>query len=104
MAEWQELLTAVDGIGANLKETGTSHWLLPNTGATDAVGFTALPGGARFQNTDSFDPPGEVGWWWTSTGPGANSANFARLYYNIDNLILFSESKGLGLSVRCVKD
>jgi uncharacterized protein (TIGR02145 family) len=103
-AEWQELIAAVENMGANLKETGTEHWLLPNTGATDAYGFTALPGGARFQNTDTFGPPGEVGWWWTTTGPGANSAIFYRLYHNNEMIIGFSESKGLGLSVRCVKD
>jgi uncharacterized protein (TIGR02145 family) len=105
-AEWQELLLFVsnDGTsGGKLKETGTSHWLIPNTGATNEFGFTALPGGVRFENTSSFDAPGEVGWWWSSTGPGANSATFYRMFHNIDGVIGFSESKALGLSVRCVK-
>ncbi len=31
--------------GGNLKQTGTTSWEPPNTGATNAFGFTAIPGG-----------------------------------------------------------
>lgn len=47
-AEWDELLTYLGGLmiaGGKLKEYDIPHWLTPNTGASDIVAFTALPGG-----------------------------------------------------------
>src|SRR5574344_2998326 len=49
-AEWTELTDYLGGAsvaGGKLKETGTTHWDSPNTGATNETGFTALPGGYR---------------------------------------------------------
>jgi len=34
--------------GGKLKETGTDHWLDPNTGADNSTGFTARGGGYRY--------------------------------------------------------
>jgi uncharacterized protein (TIGR02145 family) len=47
-AEWTALVTFLGGsniAGGMLKETGTTHWSSPNTGATNESGFTALPYG-----------------------------------------------------------
>src|SRR5436190_23369500 len=33
--------------GGTMKETGTTHWLAPNTEATNSSGWTGLPGGYR---------------------------------------------------------
>src|SRR5690554_3367234 len=48
-AEWTELTNYLGETvaGGKLKETGTTHWASPNTGATNETGFTALPGGYR---------------------------------------------------------
>ena len=48
--EWTILTDYLGGTfsaGGKMKETGTSHWLSPNAGATNESGFTALPGGNR---------------------------------------------------------
>ncbi len=42
-----EYLGGEDIAGGKLKESGTDNWTTPNTGATDEVGFTALPSGTR---------------------------------------------------------
>lgn len=52
-AEWPILTTFLGGEAVaygKLKETGTTHWNSPNTGATNETGFTALPGGFRYEN------------------------------------------------------
>jgi hypothetical protein len=33
-----------------MKQVGTTHWFGPNTDATNSSGFTALPGGYRYDN------------------------------------------------------
>lgn len=51
--EWTTLISLLGGeslTGGKLKESGTSHWLTPNTSATNETGFMALPGGYRYSN------------------------------------------------------
>lgn len=67
--EWRTLTTYLGGpdiAGGKLKETGTSHWKSPNTGADNSSGFTALPGGCRFYDGD-FGNILYGGSWWSST-------------------------------------
>lgn len=105
-AEWTTLSTYLGGTsiaGGKLKETGTDHWLSPNTGATNESGFTALPGGIRYHN-DTFDYIGSRGHWWSATEYSTNSAWYLRTNYNNSNLNRFSLNKTLGFSVRLIKD
>jgi len=49
-SEWTILSTYLGGesvAGGMIKETGTTHWRSPNTGATNESGFSAIAGGAR---------------------------------------------------------
>jgi uncharacterized protein (TIGR02145 family) len=68
MAEWTTLTDFAGGdktAGNKLKEAGSKHWASPNQGATNASGFTALPGGGR-QEDGQFTTIKIYGNWWTS--------------------------------------
>lgn len=107
-AEWTELTDYLGGesvAAGKLKETGLTHWLEPNEGATNATGFTALPAGYRYFN-GTFANVGSYGYWWSAT-EDYNSTN--RVYYrymrfNNSTLDVGKYVKELGYSVRCVKD
>lgn len=89
--------------GSKLKESGTSHWIAPNTGATNESGFTALPGGYRFCY-GSFSDIGFSGFWWSSSESSDSSAygwGVAAFNSQVSRLIF---NKRDGLSVRCVMD
>lgn len=104
--EWTELTDYLGGesvAGGKLKETGTTHWLSPNTGATNETGFTALPGGYRFNN-GPFDDIGSDGNWWSATEDDASNAWIRYLYDDYSAVDRSSSNKGLGFSVRCVRD
>ncbi|MCF8347911.1 MAG: hypothetical protein K9G61_03780 [Bacteroidales bacterium] len=104
--EWTELTNYLGGTsvaGGKLKETGTTHWNSPNTGATNETGFTALPGGFRF-NFGAFNLFGSNGYWWSATEGNASNAWFWYMGYDSSNVFKYSDYKEMGMSVRCVKD
>jgi uncharacterized protein (TIGR02145 family) len=105
-AEWTSLTTYLGGesvAGGKLKEIGTTHWISPNTSATNETGFTALPGGIRYDN-GTFAHIGEYGFWWSTTEDGAAGAWCRDMYHGISDLSKNYFGKEVGLSVRCVKD
>lgn len=110
-SDWTTLTSFLGGesvAGGKLKETGTSHWVSPNTRATDQYGFKALPGGITYGGNFS-DGLGLEGVWWsniTST-PTDYSNDWNRQMWNEEESIsktgyIFDLSRGS--SVRCVKD
>jgi len=107
-AEWTILTTYLGGesvAGGKLKETGTTHWLSPNNGATNESGFTALPGGIS-GGDGTFLHIGYGGFWWSSTENDTYTfiAWYRVLDYNLNYISRNSNSKNLGFSVRCVRD
>ena len=105
--EWNILIAYLGGdsvAGGKLKETGKTHWLSPNTGATNETGFTALPGGLRMED-GSFKDIGFKGYWWCDTDYTPLNAYFRDLLnsngYAPDYGDLY---KFDGLSVRCLRD
>jgi len=105
-AEWTELTDYLGGTsdaGGKLKETGTTHWNSPNTGATNETGFTALPGGYR-SSSGTFSNIGNYGYWWSATEYSTDYAWYRFMYYDFSDVIRYSLSKELGFSVRCLRD
>jgi uncharacterized protein (TIGR02145 family) len=100
------LTTYLGGIsvaGGKLKETGTAHWIVPNTGATNETGFTALPGGAH-DNDGSFYGIGDSGLWWSATEYNATHARYQLIYYGTTGVYRDTNFKKYGSSIRCLRD
>jgi uncharacterized protein (TIGR02145 family) len=91
--------------GGKLKETGTTHWFSPNAGATNASGFSALPGGLRYDN-GTYSYMGIVADFSSSTEYNSDNAWMRGLDYNYSQVYRngISGSKQHGYSIRCVKD
>jgi uncharacterized protein (TIGR02145 family) len=103
-AEWDTLTTYLGtGPGGKLKGTGTTYWGSPNTGATNETGFNGLPAGDR-NNLGKFNYMGTYACFWCTTEYSVSDGIEHVLSKNSTNVIRMSFSKGLGISVRCVKD
>jgi len=107
-AEWTTLTTYLGGesvAGGKLKETGTTHWWDPNTGATNSSGFTALPGGLR--DGWGFFYNGNYGFWWSPSPSDLDTdcCGYSReVKHDFSDVGKDGASKQNGLSVRCLKD
>ncbi len=79
-------------------------WNVPHTVHNNSTGFTALPGGYRF-NDGSFNGRTLYGYWWTSTVNSSNNTVWNRkLNVGNSNISRSSFSGIQGYSVRCIKD
>jgi uncharacterized protein (TIGR02145 family) len=90
--------------GGKLKESGTTHWSSPNTGATNESGFTGLPGGYRRNYDGSFDDLHDWGDFWSSTKFNSILAVNRYLVCSYSGVHRGGNFLGCGFSVRCVRD
>lgn len=110
-SDWDVLVEYLGGrfeAGGKLKttgiiEVGTGLWQDPNEGATNESGFSAIPGGHRLTG-------GQYQWirrtatFWNHTELNDTSAWTRRMSYNNSEVIRANQSKGMGFSVRCMRD
>ena len=107
---FEELRLLIDYLGGEdvaagkMKEAGLEHWLIPNSGATNESGFTALPGGYRFNHNGEFYTMGSNGYWWTTTLSYEMYAWSPRLFLRFANVTRDHTYMTYGFSVRCVKN
>lgn len=110
--EWTTLENSLgdkSSAGCKLKSTGTLEnnnglWRIPNSGATNESGFTALPGGWIYNN---FENIWLYGYFWTSTKSSKSGGSYAwcrYLSYTYEFLSRVENDARIGMSVRCIKN
>ncbi len=96
--EWTQMENFLGGSSvAGDKLRDTTFW------GNNSSGFTALPGGLRF-NDGSFSGLGNYGYWWTATELDSSIARNRRLVYYSEQVYPHYYDKYYGFSVRCVRD
>ena len=102
--EWDELINYFGrehNAGGKLKST--MGWNDPNRGATNASGFTALPGGYRHL-LGRFSEVGLSGIWWSTTVEGSWMTWCRSINNNSERMYRYQNHQQHGFSVRCVRD
>jgi uncharacterized protein (TIGR02145 family) len=100
--EW-DVLKNGDSYIYSTKLKATSDWNSKHGNGTDDFGFSALPGGGRY-NDGNFHNAGDEGLWWTATKYGSGSAYIKYVDRNYSDLHEGNSDKGSGFSVRCIAD
>jgi len=109
--ELEDMKTYLGGAsvaGGKVKEAGETHWLAPNTGATNESGFTALPAGDRLPagGSGAFVNTYEYGYYWSATQNEFDTTlSWGQTLHNTDAVM---EQSGYnpksGISIRCIKN
>ena len=105
-ADWADLITRCGGaaVTGKIKETGTTHWMTPNTGANNEFGFMLLPGGYRQITTGSFNMFTKEGHFWSSYYSPTRGYRFVGFYNSASITNDINGFNNYGLSVRLVRD
>lgn len=90
-------------VGGYLKETGTTYWTTPNTGATNQFNFNGRGAGGRIGLGGSFMNI-KNNLYIMSTSTQTNMIKYYYLRYDMSTFTLEYSNKWCGLSVRLIKD
>jgi uncharacterized protein (TIGR02145 family) len=101
--EWEKTGNRGTDAACKLKETGTTHWSIPNTCATNSSGFTALPGGYHIFSFVYYYLSVQ-GYYWTSSEVDTGSSYDREFFSNSQFVGRNNWDKSYGCSVRCVKN
>lgn len=105
--EWNQMIEYLGGefvAGGILKQSGTNLWESPNEGATNEVGFNAIPGGDRNDVSGEFTNLETGAYFWTYPETVGSKAWSKAIQH--DHAIIYTgyQSKQFGFSVRCIKN
>ena len=97
-ADWTALETHLGANAGDQLKAASPTW-----DGNNSSGFSALPGGFRYNTSGSFGYLGSLGSWWSSSPSGSNA--WVRYLGSGDsNVGRGSSGVRLGFSVRCVQD
>ena len=101
-ADWDSLFSVVGGRsgGRNLKSL--TGWY-GDGGGTDSFGFSAIPGGHKYDG-GAFFSVGIYAYFWSSTEREDGKVRGMSLYYSYDDMTPYIIDKNVAYSVRCVRD
>ncbi len=107
--EWSEMENYLGGAsvaGGKMKDTGTTFWDVPNTGATNSSGLSILPAGEfdAYYNPNQFSLLNQYAVFWTSTEVSTLKARERYLAYNSAASLIYDWYKVMNYSIRCIKD
>lgn len=106
-AEWLELASNLEGkavAGGKLKEKSLINWKAPNTDASNASGFTALPVPYRPANNQNIAKFGYGTNFWTGASKNKEKAWYIHISYSSGRFFGGSQNKADAAPVRCVKN
>jgi uncharacterized protein (TIGR02145 family) len=103
--EWNALInfSGDDIAGISLKDTGNIFWNSHDQEATNSTGFTARPGGIRW-DLGQFSDLGIRGRWWSTTEYNSSNVWNTSMSSSYKRVTGSLDDKNNGYSVRCIKD
>lgn len=90
-------------VGDKLKSTNSWKSGIDNSNGSNSSGFSALPGGCRYED-GKFDSIGYLGYWWSSTDSGRKDAWNRDLSCTNSIFGRYFYDKRRGISVRLERD
>jgi uncharacterized protein (TIGR02145 family) len=106
LKEFESMINAIGGAdiaGGKLKDYEQSLWREINVGATNEVGFNALPAGRRY-DSGLFAGAGYYAQFFSSTEYNSQEAYNMTIGYDYANAFIYNYKKAYAISVRCVKN
>lgn len=102
-SDWTTLTTFLGGESvAGIKMKATTEWYSNN--GTNESGFKGYPGGGRSIMFETFIDMGMFGNWWSTTIQSESNVWTRDLSNDFNSVFRGNSPKGLGLSVRCLRN
>ncbi len=106
-SEFDQLKTFLgSGSAWKLKEKNAAYWEAFSGKNTNESGFSARGAGDREHLYHNYENLKNLTWFWSSTenNGNKNAAHSLKIYDNLGLVVISSDNKKMGFSIRCIKD